>query len=582
MPDIDDLQPENVADTPGTFMPPQPNPQMQGGAPQMPPDQQPQVTQAPGTNGSGVDPELAAAAVHHSRLADILNHVGSILGGNTTLRMTKNADGSVSVAPDASTAGEKWGRVAAAALSGAAKGFQVGQGPGGAQRAAAAGIQSGMAMPQAQRDQTLATAEQANNQNRQEQLFKANMALLNQKVVAGAFDMKQKELTASNGEEDRAENIQQHMTEMNAKKFHVSDMEDTANAYNSNSELQQAHHDGRTVFFKTYDGQGKVNGGDIYVVPEDKMNALNEKPFTRQRLEWNGDPNKPPTMSSFPIDARAMKVKDQMTTWQSDEDHNTQVTTNYNKAKGDLEQAQVARTQAQATLAEAKATGAAAGAASAGTWHEAIINNQHGMQNDKTLEFRPMGVQTPGERNANDRADATTRQYVDKNYVSKARDVEASYSGFEDAYQEHLQNPKTGAAGMYALSQHLGTTFGTVKGARVTKAMIEEHLGARGVSDQMQALIQKATNGDPLTANQWNDFRTLIHNSRTEAWRKAADGARGNEVDPNNFLPSDLRNTPVAQGYNRTPAGTAPPPGPGGPAPAAGGFNWGQHPVVTP
>src|SRR5947209_5670274 len=148
------------------------------------------------------DIENHAAAVHHSRLAGALNAVGDILGGNKTLRMVQNPDGSVDVKQVDSTSGEKWGRVAQAALSGAATGFAVGQGPGGAARAAAASLQQGMAAPQAQKDKTLAEAEKYNNQNQQRQLFNANMAMMNQKLVKGAYDMQQAKVEAGEHEEE--------------------------------------------------------------------------------------------------------------------------------------------------------------------------------------------------------------------------------------------------------------------------------------------------------------------------------------------------------------------------------------------
>lgn len=165
---------------------------------QQPPDDQPIINMQPGAH---IDPELQAAAVHHARLASIASKLGDIMGGgSTTLRMIKNQDGSVSVAPEPATAGEKWGRVAAAALSGAAQGFQHGQGPGTGPRRRC-GHRDWHGMPQARQDQTLATAEEANNQNRAGMLFKANMAKLNQDAVASAWTLKNNQIKAGEGEE---------------------------------------------------------------------------------------------------------------------------------------------------------------------------------------------------------------------------------------------------------------------------------------------------------------------------------------------------------------------------------------------
>src|SRR5258707_3074294 len=108
----------------------QPTPDMETAAipqPMLPqqgslPYNQPSMS-VPQMGPSPSDIENHAAAVHHSRLASALNAVGDILGGNQTLRMIKNADGSVDLQQVDSTPGEKWGRIAKAALSGAATGF---------------------------------------------------------------------------------------------------------------------------------------------------------------------------------------------------------------------------------------------------------------------------------------------------------------------------------------------------------------------------------------------------------------------------------------------------------------------------
>ena len=48
--------------------------------------------------------------------------------------------------------------------------------------------------------------------------------------------------------------------------------------------------------------------------------------------------------------------------------------------------------------------------------------------------------------------------------------------------------------------------------ARDTKDMIQEHLGARSVSDAATVAIQKLTNGDVLSPAQWSAFHDLISN----------------------------------------------------------------------
>jgi hypothetical protein len=88
---------------------------------------------------------------------------------------------------------------------------------------------------------------------------------------------------------------------------------------------------------------------------------------------------------------------------------------------------------------------------------------------------------------------------------------------------------------MLALSTHLATTFGNVKGSRVTKDMIEHHLGARSVSDTALVAMQRLTNGDTLSPAQWDAFHDLIGQSRQLQWQNVLEeGARRHmQIDPN-------------------------------------------------
>lgn len=150
----------------------------------------------------------------------------------------------------------------------------------------------------------------------------------------------------------------------------------------------------------------------------------------------------------------------------------------------------------------------------------------------------------PGEAATASRA--AVREH-DKAYVQPAEAVEKSYQMMNNAYQEYEAARKlgkdlpTGAQSMVALSTHLATTFGNVKGARVTKDMIEEHLGARSVSDSALVAMQKFTNGDALSPDQWKAFHDLIAQSRKLSWQTAAKEADRKNI-PIDFLPPDLQN----------------------------------------
>ena len=111
--------------------------------------------------------------------------VGTILGGDQTVHITKDTDGNVTMTHDPSTTGEKWGRIAQAALGGAAAGLANSQGPGGLAKATAAGIQTGMQQPQ-QREQQ---AQQQVDFDNKQLLAKANRIHLTQQTAMEAAQL---------------------------------------------------------------------------------------------------------------------------------------------------------------------------------------------------------------------------------------------------------------------------------------------------------------------------------------------------------------------------------------------------------
>jgi hypothetical protein len=121
---------------------------------------------------------------HESWWRRTLDKVGTILGGDQTYRITKSPDGTMTASYEPSTTGEKWGRVAMAALGGAAKGLANSQGPGGLARAAAAGTEYGLGLPRQQREEVdaQATAEQ------KRQMLTAQNALIHQNTLRASME----------------------------------------------------------------------------------------------------------------------------------------------------------------------------------------------------------------------------------------------------------------------------------------------------------------------------------------------------------------------------------------------------------
>ena len=123
-----------------------------------------------------------------------------------------------------------------------------------------------------------------------------------------------------------------------------------------------------------------------------------------------------------------------------------------------------------------------------------------------------------------------------------------AYNDYKAAAAKGEELP-TGAESMLALSTHLSTTFGNLKGSRITKDMIEHHLGARSIPDSALVAVQRLTNGDVLSPDQWDAFHKLIGESRKLSWQTAQKEAKRANL-PVDFLPPDLQG-----GSGGTPSG---------------------------
>ena len=227
-----------------------------------------------------------------------LDTVGSIMGGDQTIHITKTPDGTMTVSHDPSTAGEKWGRVAAAMLGGAAKGLAAGQGPGGAAKAAAAGAEFGQQLPQ----QALKQAnEQAASMNAQ-QLAAANIALLHQKMVTQGLLSQQAGLTLAGQQADLFNKIADAgKGSPNATVLPtVDNMPDMAKLPLSYANALQAHTNGQLVMYVTPGANGKVAFTPV-ITDRAYSTRLNDKP--RDVLSLGVDPTtKEPIIQHTTVD----------------------------------------------------------------------------------------------------------------------------------------------------------------------------------------------------------------------------------------------------------------------------------------
>jgi hypothetical protein len=165
-----------------------------------------------------------------------------------------------------------------------------------------------------------------------------------------------------------------------------------------------------------------------------------------------------------------------------------------------------------------------------------------GTFNTKTGEMKPIAKPMAGATTAAGAGVGNKQtEAFNKDYVNPAEAIERSYQMFQDAYKEiQSGNAKTGAEDMLLLSQHLGTTFGQVKGSRMNKDLIQEHKDAIGIQDKIERFGNMLGSGQQLSPDQRKEFNGLITNMRNLTWQAAAKEAARNK-QPIDFMPADVQ-----------------------------------------
>jgi hypothetical protein len=237
------------------------------------------------TTPAAQDPEMVAGAAHQNWLGKLLSNadaeMSKFLGGDQTIHVTKHQDGSYDVTHEASTTGERWARIAQAVLGGAASGMAAGQGPGGPAKAAAAGIAQGLN----QAPQALQMANQQADQMNKQQLAKANMALLNQKVTMGTLAMRQQGIAMTDADVARANNNAAYLlaNPANRRLGEITDMSELPAFAAKNADLIKQHANGLIHTQTELGSDGKPHVG-VYQVDQNWLNQKNDKPYTYSHL----------------------------------------------------------------------------------------------------------------------------------------------------------------------------------------------------------------------------------------------------------------------------------------------------------
>lgn len=345
-------------------------PATMGGVPALPPPTQPTVTQQqPQTTPASQDPEVAAGHAHQSWLGHILDVVGSILGGDQTIHVTKAPDGTMTVTHDPSTSGEKWARVAQAAMLGGAQGLAHGQGPGGMANAIAAGTMTGAALPQ---QQLTAANEEATAANKQ-MMTKAQHALLDQQIATQQLQNKELPLEYQRQKQTFALEQIGRLRDMGA--LHVANTKNPQEMaqFGNSDPLSMAAHTGASddVMQPVAMPDGSV---DWWRIPADRAKQL-----TTDRATWDEMVHDPKDYGNIitkthvvdpgteTYGARALREKGAAAT--NEKVQTDAATYRVNKQKADTEalnaQGKPALTQAQTQEAQARAVEASANAAKA-------------------------------------------------------------------------------------------------------------------------------------------------------------------------------------------------------------------------
>jgi hypothetical protein len=337
----------------------------------------------------GVDPEAYVGAVHQRQVAGFLSKALSVLAGDTVHHVVTNPDGSIAVHLDEATNKEKWGRIAAAVLGGAAKGMGVGQGPGGGGRAVAAGEQFGQQIPQQQADSANKEAEA----QQQIRTRNANNALLNQKIVQGAFNNDHLDNDYKQAQQAKVLETAKQMQDLGLQPLAmgVKDSATIARLGAANPTVVSAHMGANgDMVYNEPDGKGGVN---FYHIPANAANMATTTPDKGTMLRL--DPEDPTKTIEDPftigpgekVGARltrkmALNVQNDNVIKTAAANKNAQQETNIKDREATLKE--------QAAPAELNEMKARTGQA----WSESTLNKSKNEVIQNTLQQKPGGEPT--------------------------------------------------------------------------------------------------------------------------------------------------------------------------------------------
>lgn len=500
------------------------SPQAQGGDPAAPPA-------GGGGAGAGVSQPPASAALPTGAPTDDQEHSPSLgarmyhgilsaLGGANDVTMQRAPDGTMQVSKVASGPGTQWKRIIAGGLAGIAGGAGAGPGPGNTTRALAGGVAGGAQEVQQQQDKQEQQADTTYQMQQAAVTRKAQLALITQQTAANAFELERRKVDAGYLDAAKLNDFHNFVSDNGGTDLGTAkDLDEVIEMHKNDPSLLKQLPQGRILATPEVQ-DGKVVGTRFALIPQNWENQRLDEDQSLPYLKPADKPGDKPTVEYQTVPAGTMTRGKYAAFFTS----------------------QMNEIQKQALAdSEVKLRG-----------NQGILARAAANKDNVDAQEEPKRTAIMQENADNKGATATTKAIATHNkaFVDPADNTEGSYQLANNVYNQYKTLQKkgkdfpTGAQSMLMLSQHLATTFGNVKGARVTKDMIQEHLGARSVSDSGLAALQRITNGDRLSPGQWDAFHDLISESRREKWTMAVKEAKRAKV-PIDFLPQDLETLAV-------------------------------------
>jgi hypothetical protein len=501
------------------------------------------------TYGSEVSPTTSTVdkELHGESFGSRVYHgVLGALGGTQDVALTGyDAQGKPVYSTTPMGPGQQWKKIISGALTGlAAGGGQTG--PGSTMRKFGMGYQAGQAENERQQKNQQEQAQQTFENTQKAALNSAQTSMLTNQTADLAFRLGRSKVEAAEHDMDNMNKFHSMIDaggDGTRDLGHFGSMQEVTQRFKDDPTLHDSHAQGQIVGIPHVGADGKIDGVDAAYVTKSWLDTKYDKDleYTFQRMGKDGK------MESFTQTIPKNSITNDAASKFLMAQGKDSMEEHWKKVQTEAEAALKAK---QGTLATAEA--GKAGAETKKTESETNMT-------DWELQFGKDHGYLPGKLNEGkvskeeDEAEWGPGGYNkgfkpwEQKMVQPAQQVERGYELANQAYADYQaakaagKRLPTGAKSMLLLAQHIQNTFGMGKGARQTTHMIEQHLGARGVTDSMTVAFNKFLNGDELSEGQWNDFHELISQSRDAAWKEVigSGDAIGRPLEKA-YIPADM------------------------------------------